>query len=126
MNVYGQTQFYVFANPVVSSDNTSVLYDGYAAFMNGNTDYTFMLVNGVAYFVTSQVGDASSASAQCLSSSLLPPINDIVSALNDATAISSAAAGNDTIACASGNLFQATLGDTNFVICSSGSYHLRQ
>ncbi|EEY61836.1 uncharacterized protein PITG_13783 [Phytophthora infestans T30-4] len=121
MNVYGQTQFYVFANPIVSSDNTSVLYDGYTAFMDGTTDYTLMLVNGVAYFVTSQVGDASSASAQCLSSSLLPPINDIVSALNDATAISSAAAGNDTITCASGNLFQATLGDANFVICSSVS-----
>ncbi|ETL44899.1 hypothetical protein L914_04900, partial [Phytophthora nicotianae] len=43
MKVYGQNQFYVFANPVVSSDNTSVLYDGYAAFMDGTTDYTFML-----------------------------------------------------------------------------------
>ncbi|KAE8878507.1 hypothetical protein PF005_g8310 [Phytophthora fragariae] len=28
MKIYGQSQFYVFANPVVSSDNTSVLYDG--------------------------------------------------------------------------------------------------
>ncbi|KUF98482.1 hypothetical protein AM588_10011652 [Phytophthora nicotianae] len=121
MKVYGQNQFYVFANPVVSSDNTSVLYDGYAAFMDGTTDYTFMLVNGIAYFVTSTAGDASSSSAQCLSSSLLPPLNDIISALNDVTAISSAAAGNDTITCASGNLFQATLGDATFVICSSGS-----
>ncbi|RAW20658.1 hypothetical protein PC110_g22899, partial [Phytophthora cactorum] len=121
MNVYGQSQFYVFANPVVSSDNTSVLYDGYAAFMDGTTDYTLMLVNGIAYFVTSTAGDASSSSAQCLSSSLLPPLNDIVSALNDVTAISSAAAGNSTITCASGDLFQATLGDATFVICSSGS-----
>ncbi|KAG3114531.1 hypothetical protein PI124_g10400 [Phytophthora idaei] len=121
MNVYGQSQFYVFANPVVSSDNTSVLYDGYAAFMDGTTDYTLMLVNGIAYFVTSTAGDASISSAQCLSSSLLPPLNDIVSALNDATAISSAAAGNSTITCASGDLFQATLGDATFVICSSGS-----
>ncbi|KAG2956468.1 hypothetical protein PC120_g28700 [Phytophthora cactorum] len=89
--------------------------------MDGTTDYTLMLVNGIAYFVTSTAGDASSSSAQCLSSSLLPPLNDIVSALNDVTAISSAAAGNSTITCASGDLFQATLGDATFVICSSGS-----
>ncbi|POM60394.1 hypothetical protein PHPALM_30756, partial [Phytophthora palmivora] len=122
MQVYGQSQFYVFANPVVSSDNSSVLYDGYAAFMDGTTDYTLMLVDGIAYFVTSTVGDTSgSQTAQCLSSSLLPPLNDIISALNGATAISSAAAGNDTITCSSGDLFQATLGDATFVICSSGS-----
>ncbi|KAL3667079.1 hypothetical protein V7S43_008021 [Phytophthora oleae] len=122
MNIYGQSQFYVFANPVLSSDNTSVLYDGYAAFMDGNTDYTFLLVDGIAYFVTATVGDTSgSQSAQCLSSSLLPPLNDIISALNSATAISSAAAGSDTITCSSGDLFQATLGDATFVICSSGS-----
>ncbi|KAG7386694.1 hypothetical protein PHYPSEUDO_015374 [Phytophthora pseudosyringae] len=122
MNIYGQSQFYVFANPVVSADNTSVLYDGYAAFMDGTTDYTFMLVDGIAYFVTSTAGDTSgSQSAQCLASSLLPPLNDIVSALNGATAISSAAAGNDTITCASGDLFKVTLGDADFVVCSSGS-----
>ncbi|EGZ17783.1 hypothetical protein PHYSODRAFT_346237 [Phytophthora sojae] len=110
MKIYGQSQFYVFANPVVSSDNTSVLYDGYAAFMDGSTDYTLSLVNGIA-----------SQSAQCLSSSLLPPINSIVSALNGATAIAGASAGNDTITCATGDLFQATLGDATFVICSAGS-----
>ncbi|KAE9090196.1 hypothetical protein PF010_g18681 [Phytophthora fragariae] len=122
MKIYGQSQFYVFANPVVSSDNTSVLYDGYAAFMDGTKDYTLMLVNGIAYFVTSTVGDTSgSQTAQCLSSSLLPPLNSIVEALNGATAIAGASAGNDTITCASGDLFQATLGDATFVVCSSGA-----
>ncbi|KAE8993942.1 hypothetical protein PF010_g18682 [Phytophthora fragariae] len=122
MKIYGQSQFYVFANPVVSSDNTSVLYDGYAAFMDGTKDYTLMLVNGIAYFVTSTVGDTSgSQTAQCLSSSLLPPLNSIVEALNGATVIAGASAGNDTITCASGDLFQATLGDATFVVCSSGS-----
>uniref|UniRef100_H3GW79 GPI inositol-deacylase n=2 Tax=Phytophthora ramorum TaxID=164328 RepID=H3GW79_PHYRM len=122
MKIYDQSEFYVFANPVVSSDNTTVLYDGYAAFMDGTTDYTFMLVNGISYFVTSTVGDSSgSQTAQCLSASLLPPLNSIISAINDATAISSAAAGNDTISCSSGDLFQATLGDASFVLCASGS-----
>ncbi|KAL4106033.1 hypothetical protein PRIC1_004088 [Phytophthora ramorum] len=117
MKIYDQSEFYVFANPVVSSDNTTVLYDGYAAFMDGTTDYTFMLVNGISYFVTSTVGDSSgSQTAQCLSASLLPPLNSIISAINDATAISSAAAGNDTISCSSGDLFQATLGDASFVL----------
>ncbi|CEG41665.1 RxLR-like protein [Plasmopara halstedii] len=120
MNLYGQSQFYVFANPVVSSDNTSVIYDGYATFLDGTTEYTYMLVNGIAYSVVSTVGNASSLTAQCLPSILLPPVNNIISALSNATTVSSAFAGNDTITCASGILLQATLGDTTFVICSSG------
>ncbi|KAL8003872.1 hypothetical protein Plhal703r1_c11g0056901 [Plasmopara halstedii] len=114
MNLYGQSQFYVFANPVVSSDNTSVIYDGYATFLDGTTEYTYMLVNGIAYSVVSTVGNASSLTAQCLPSILLPPVNNIISALSNATTVSSAFAGNDTITCASGILLQATLGDTTF------------
>ncbi|KAE9352241.1 hypothetical protein PF008_g5568 [Phytophthora fragariae] len=86
--------------------------------MDGTKHYTLMLVNGIAYFVTSTSG---SQTAQCLSSSLLPPLNSIVAALNGATAIAGASVGNDTIKCASGDLLQATLGDATFVICSSGS-----
>ncbi|KAL8003871.1 hypothetical protein Plhal703r1_c11g0056891 [Plasmopara halstedii] len=104
MNLYGQSQFYVFANPVVSSDNTSVIYDGYATFLDGTTEYTYMLL------LNSSVSP----------SILLPPVNNIISALSNATTVSSAFAGNDTITCASGILLQATLGDTTFVICSSG------
>ncbi|CAI5702466.1 unnamed protein product [Peronospora effusa] len=119
MDIYEQSQFYVFANPVVSSDNTSVLYDGFTTFVNGTSTFTFMMVDGIVYFSMSTAGDARNA--QCLSASLLPPIHDIIVALNDAIAISSAACGSDTITCPSGDLFQATFGDATFIICASGS-----
>ncbi|CEG46828.1 uncharacterized protein PHALS_03508 [Plasmopara halstedii] len=121
MNLYGQSQFYVFANPVVSSDNTSVIYDGYARLTDGTGEYTYILANGIAYVVTSTVGSTSDSIADCLDSTLLPPFNDIISALNNATAVSNAVVGNDTITCASGIMFQVTLSDATFVICSSGS-----
>ncbi|KAL8003888.1 putative alpha/Beta hydrolase [Plasmopara halstedii] len=121
MSIFGQSQFYVFANPIVSSDNTSIMYDGYAAFMDGTTDYTYMLVNGIAYSVTSALGNGGNFTAQCIKSNLLPPLSGIISALNNATMVSSAIAGHEPINCASGNLFKTTLGDSKFVICSSGS-----
>ncbi|RLN96581.1 hypothetical protein BBJ28_00000154 [Nothophytophthora sp. Chile5] len=122
MKVFGQSEFYVFANPVVSSDNTSVLYDGYAAFMVGSTEYKLMLVNGIAYYVTASVGDTSATqTAECLASSALPPLNSIVTALNEATAISSASASNDTIACSDGSLFKVSYSGADFVLCASGA-----
>ncbi|KAG7386697.1 hypothetical protein PHYPSEUDO_015377 [Phytophthora pseudosyringae] len=122
MKVYGQSEFYVFANPVVSSDNTSVLYDGYAAFVNNGTDYTFLLVDGIAYFVTSPAGDANlSETASCLDSTTIPPLNTIVSALNDATAISSVSASDETINCSRGNLFKASFGGADFALCASAA-----
>ncbi|CEG40485.1 uncharacterized protein PHALS_10681 [Plasmopara halstedii] len=121
MNLYGQSQFYVFANPVVSSDNTSVIYDGYSRITDGAGEFTYTLANGIAYVVTSSMGSTSDSIADCLDSTLLPPFNDIISALNNATAVSNGIVGNDTITCASGIKFQVTLSDATFVICSSGS-----
>ncbi|KAL8003879.1 putative alpha/Beta hydrolase [Plasmopara halstedii] len=121
MSIYGQSEFYVFANPIVSSDNTSIMYDGYAAFMDGTTDYTYLLVNGIAYSVISTVGSVGSSTTHCLPSNVLPPLHGIIPALNNATMLSDAFAGEDTIKCASGNLLKATLGDSTFVICSLDS-----
>ncbi|KAF4320653.1 hypothetical protein G195_006125 [Phytophthora kernoviae 00238/432] len=123
MKIHGQSQFYVFANPVVSFDNSTILYDGFTAFMDGTTDYTYLLVDGIAYSVTSTVGDSSSAgTATCLSSDLLPPLDSIVTVLNGATAIASASESDDgTISCSSGDLFKVTLGGADFVLCGEGS-----
>ncbi|RLN90597.1 hypothetical protein BBJ28_00007970 [Nothophytophthora sp. Chile5] len=122
MQIYGQSEFYVFANPVVSSDNSSVLYDGFVAFMDGDTLYKFMLVDGIAYFTNSSLTDSSTSSTtECLTSSMLPPLNSIVSALNDATAISSVSTSDDPIDCSSGNLFKLSFGEAAFALCASGT-----
>ncbi|CEG40494.1 uncharacterized protein PHALS_10689 [Plasmopara halstedii] len=97
------------------------MYDGYAAFMDGTTDYTYLLVNGIAYSVISTVGSVGSSTTHCLPSNVLPPLHGIIPALNNATMLSDAFAGEDTIKCASGNLLKATLGDSTFVICSLDS-----
>jgi hypothetical protein len=122
MKVYGQSEFYVFANPVVSDDNASVLYDGYAAFIDIATEYSFLLVGSIAYFATSPVGGGSSSgTARCLDASTIPPLNAIVGALNDATAIASVSASDETIKCSIGSLFKVSFGGADFALCASGA-----
>ncbi|KAI9913313.1 hypothetical protein PsorP6_004972 [Peronosclerospora sorghi] len=119
MNIYNQCEFTVLATPVVSSDNTSVLYDSIATFVeNATTTHTFTLVDGMEFFSTSTGGQPGTA--ECFSPSPLPPFNEIVQALNHATAISSAAVGSQAITCSSGSLLQITLSDDPFVVCASG------
>ncbi|KAL4106032.1 hypothetical protein PRIC1_004086 [Phytophthora ramorum] len=120
MKMYDQTEFDVFANPVVSSDNSAVRYDGYANFSEGgDTKHTILLVDGVAYLITSIAGEAEAT--ECLDSTSLTPLNYILPALNAATAISSATVGGKEITCKSGGLFKVALGDATFVLCASGS-----
>ncbi|GMF29923.1 unnamed protein product [Phytophthora lilii] len=119
MQIYGQSEFDVFANPVVSSANTAVRYDGYANFTESGTNHTFVLVDGIAYFVTSTAD--GTVTAECSSSSSLAPLNLIIPALNDATAISSAIVDDKKVNCPTGDLFKVVLGDATFVLCASGS-----
>ncbi|ETP49304.1 hypothetical protein F442_05146, partial [Phytophthora nicotianae P10297] len=119
MKMYGHLEFDVFANPVVSADNTAVRYDGYATFKEGSTKHTIVMVDGIAYFVTSSVDGTETA--ECSSSSSLALLNYIIPALNDATAISSATVDDKKITCSSGDLLKVVLGDAVFVICASGS-----
>ncbi|KAG7394150.1 hypothetical protein PHYBOEH_005605 [Phytophthora boehmeriae] len=122
MKVYGQSEFYVFANPVVSSDNTSVLYNGYAAFINGTTEVTFVLVDGVAYIKTHSWGDANSTvTVSCLDANATQPLKTIIDALNDATAISSVSTSDETITCTNGNLFKVTFGGADYALCAAGA-----
>ncbi|KAG1709107.1 hypothetical protein DVH05_022739 [Phytophthora capsici] len=118
MQMYGQLEFDVFANPVVSSDRSAVRYDGYATFKEGSTKHTILMVDGIAYFVTSTSGVEA---AECSSSSSLALFDYVIPALNDATAISSATVDDKKITCSSGDLLKVTLGDATFVLCASGS-----
>ncbi|POM60395.1 hypothetical protein PHPALM_30759 [Phytophthora palmivora] len=119
MKMYGQSEFDVYANPVVSLDNTMIRYDGYATFAEETTKHTIVMVDGIAYFVTSTVD--GSETAECSSSSSLALLNYIIPALNEATAISSATVDDKKITCSSGDLFKIVLGDATFVLCASGS-----
>ncbi|KAG3114515.1 hypothetical protein PI124_g10398 [Phytophthora idaei] len=119
MTMYGHLEFDVFANPVLSADNTAVRYDGYATFKEGTTKHTIVMVDGIAYFVTSNADGTETA--ECSSSSSLALLNYIIPALNGATAISSATVDDKKITCSSGDLLKVVLGDATFVICASGS-----
>ncbi|KAG2877416.1 hypothetical protein PC114_g23644 [Phytophthora cactorum] len=119
MTMYGHLEFDVFANPVLSADNTAVRYDGYATFKEGTTKHTIVMVDGIAYFVTSNADGTETA--ECSSSSSLALLNYIIPTLNGATAISSATVDDKKITCSSGDLLKVVLGDATFVICASGS-----
>uniref|UniRef100_H3GWF4 AB hydrolase-1 domain-containing protein n=1 Tax=Phytophthora ramorum TaxID=164328 RepID=H3GWF4_PHYRM len=116
MKLHGQPEFDMFANPVVSADGASVLYDGYVAFEEDDSTFTYSYVNGSGYLSTK---DGDRENVQCISSSTLP-FNSILPALNDARPIPSATIGDETIECPSGNLFKTNFGGTHFAICASG------
>ncbi|OWZ07044.1 hypothetical protein PHMEG_00020618 [Phytophthora megakarya] len=110
--IHGQTEFDIFANPVVSG--ASVLYDGYATFDEEGNTFTYSYVNGAGHLTS---GDDKSE--QCISSSTLP-FNAILSALNDATPIPSASIGGEAIECGNGKLFKTTFAGAHFAICAMG------
>ncbi|RLN56964.1 hypothetical protein BBJ29_005912 [Phytophthora kernoviae] len=118
IQIYGQSEFSMVANPIVSSDSTSVLYDSFAAFTEGMTSYNYSLVDGIAYVSSVTAGDnVATPLVKCLDSDALPPINSIANALNDATAIST----NGLIECRSGEMFKVSVSNMEFVVCYSGS-----
>ncbi|CAI5733576.1 unnamed protein product [Peronospora destructor] len=124
MRVHGQQEFDMYARPVVSNDGLSVVYDGYVDFAEGTTLIRYLLVNGVAYSTTSSNPDQthiSSSMSQCLPRSMLPPLNHILSALNDAILIPSATSEGATIKCSADHLFGTKFRGLNVAICASGS-----
>ncbi|KAF1773013.1 hypothetical protein JG687_00010603 [Phytophthora cactorum] len=122
MDMFGHSEFDVFASPVVSTSNNTIFYNGYVKFDEDSTSHALMLVDGVAYYVKSSMEDASAPeTARCLSFNSIPPLNSILPALNSATPIASVVADNDTVTCPRGNLLKTTLSGATFVICSLAS-----
>uniref|UniRef100_H3GV54 Uncharacterized protein n=1 Tax=Phytophthora ramorum TaxID=164328 RepID=H3GV54_PHYRM len=112
VNIYGQKNFDMAANPVLLDNESNILYDVFATF---SPLYNYTLVGGVAYLSTSIVGDSSASVpvVKCLESEseIFPPINIIVAALNEARLIPSA--GTD-IQCSSTNLYKVSVNGVDF------------
>ncbi|ETL44895.1 hypothetical protein L916_04902 [Phytophthora nicotianae] len=125
MQVYGQPEFDVYANPIVSNDGLSVTYDGYVDFTEGSTLTRYMLVDGIAYSTTTtsetDQTQASSSSTQCVESKALPPLNDMLPVLNDAIQVANATLDGTQIKCSPGNLFKVTFRGLNLAVCALGS-----
>ncbi|KAE8968446.1 hypothetical protein PF011_g27178 [Phytophthora fragariae] len=100
MELHGESEFDVFANPVAHSR------------------FTYSLVDGAAYLVTND-SSSNAASVRCIPPSTLP-FGRILPALNHATHIPSASIGDQPVECESGNLFKTTFAGVHYAICSSG------
>lgn len=116
LQIHGQSEFVVFANPVVSANGASVLYDGYATFVDDDSTFTYSYVDGAGYLSTS---DGGKETVRCIPPSTLP-FNSVLSALNDATPIPNASIGDEAVECAGGNLFKTTFAGAHFAICAAG------
>jgi hypothetical protein len=117
MKLHGQSEFDIYAAPVVSDNGDSVLYDSYATFTDDDAEYRYTLADGAAYLTTRDSSDAETV--QCLPPHTLP-FDEILPALNNAVPIPSASIGNNPIDCTSGNLFKTTFAGAHYAICSMG------
>ncbi|OWZ00387.1 hypothetical protein PHMEG_00028433 [Phytophthora megakarya] len=117
MAIYGHSEFSVYANPDVSGDGTTVLYDFYATFNQGKHTHNYTSVDGIAYLqTTSRTGGTDT---QCLQSDFddFPPINAIIAGINEATLVTSISTAS--IECESGNLFQVSASSIEFTLCAT-------
>ncbi|EGZ12265.1 hypothetical protein PHYSODRAFT_355194 [Phytophthora sojae] len=117
---HGQSEFDTFALPVLSSDKSTVLYDGYTTFVENGVEFTYSLINGAWYLETKGSGATGEQSARCLSSGPVP-VNALMQSVNDATPISSASIGDDNIKCTDGKQLQTSFDGTDYALCVSGT-----
>ncbi|GMF34440.1 unnamed protein product [Phytophthora lilii] len=127
MQVHGQSDFDVLATPVglANDDNNgSVLYDTFPTFSDESTLYNYTLVDGMAFVTTSSNNRNGNVapSVECAEQDMLPPINSIVSAINEATPVSSiSSSSSGTIDCRSGDTFKVSVNGIDFGLCFMGS-----
>ncbi|KAI9917647.1 hypothetical protein PsorP6_012303 [Peronosclerospora sorghi] len=118
MRPYRHSEFSMFANPVISADESSILYDIFASFNDGTVTSNYTLVNGVAYLQISplQVDSNTPLSVQYLRSELsdILPINSIVSALNEATPVSNFS--GISIDCNDGKIYKVSISKWSILI----------
>ncbi|CAI5719487.1 unnamed protein product [Peronospora destructor] len=124
MKVQGLTELSAFANPIELDGGDSVIYDVFSSFTEHDTVHNYYLVNGSGVSTSSSKFCAENVTIQCQNSPLdeLPAINAIITALNEATAVSSAAGTSQSaMKCPNGNLFKVTVNNIDFTLCTLDS-----
>ncbi|KAL3660431.1 hypothetical protein V7S43_014584 [Phytophthora oleae] len=117
MKLHGQSEFDIYASPVVSDIGDSVRYNSYATFHDEASEFTYTVVDGSAYLTMTDASDAETV--RCIPSNTLP-FDKILPALNAASPIPSASIGDKSVKCDSGNLFKTTFAGAHYAICAEG------
>lgn len=117
MYMHGASEFDIFANPVVGTDGVS--YNGISTFLDGSVIHKYMLVDGIAYHIADTVQNGTaSETVTCLPSSDVPPVHEILGAINSATLVTSDVS-TDTVSCPAGKLFKISFSGDDFLLCSA-------
>ncbi|KAF4045974.1 hypothetical protein GN244_ATG01642 [Phytophthora infestans] len=61
MQIHGQSDFTMFADPVVSNDIASVQYDTFSTFTENSVAFNYTVFNGVSYVSHRAMNDKSSS-----------------------------------------------------------------
>ncbi|OWZ02840.1 hypothetical protein PHMEG_00025529 [Phytophthora megakarya] len=120
MAIFGQSSFSMFANPVLSDSNSRVVYDTFATISDGSATYNYTLVDGISIISKSSVENKTMTSFTCLGSESgnLPPVNAIVTALNEATTVVES---DTSTRCSSGKMYKVSINNIDFSLCTFGS-----
>ncbi|ETL31013.1 hypothetical protein F441_16475 [Phytophthora nicotianae CJ01A1] len=123
MQIHGQSVFDVFAKPTLFTDGTRIRYDGFATFIQGDSQFTYMVVDGSAYVVENTGDDTTPIATQtvnCLPS--ITPFDSIIDALNNLTAITNDSIGDDSeMDCSTRDLYETSFGGEHFKVCPFGA-----
>ncbi|KAG3075890.1 hypothetical protein PI124_g8723 [Phytophthora idaei] len=103
--------------PTVPSNGASVLYNSYAKFHNGDSEFKYTLVDGSSYLTTTDAFDAETV--RCIPPNTLT-FDEILPALNNTTPIASASIGDKSVECESGTLLETAFARSHCAICASG------
>ncbi|OWZ16985.1 putative membrane protein [Phytophthora megakarya] len=121
LTIHGQYIFDAFANPVISTDDSSGRYDAFTTFIEGEDKYTYLLVDEVGYVVHSTGNTTTSVATQdvsCLSS--VESLSSIVSSLNSAIVGLTSSSSYELLDCNDEAMIEDSLERVDFQICASG------
>ena len=118
MALHGSMEFDVYAQPLGVENGDRVRYDGYATFTDGPVRFTYSLVSGAPYLVTTN-RSSNAQTVQCIPPSTLP-FHDMLAALNALTPIPSATRAGNAIECTLGNLFKTSFAGVSYAVCVGG------
>ncbi|KAF1331325.1 hypothetical protein FI667_g4532, partial [Globisporangium splendens] len=119
MYINGASEFDVFANPVLS-DNNSIAFNGQATFVDGTTVQKYTLVDGVTYSVTQSAPyGVVSETVTCLPATVTAPLQELVSAINGATPVVNVLAADEQVSCEAGSVYKITFGGETYALCAA-------